>query len=95
MKVILTVIGIIVVLALIGHFAGGTSQKPQDPQQLEIVAKAVRAYGFVCDRPDYLRPAGMTERGEEVRLVCNNETLQYRITTSPNRKHITIRPWSE
>jgi hypothetical protein len=74
---------------------GSTVQTPQDPKDLEIIAQAVRSQGFVCARPSYLRLVGMTERGEQVRLVCNAETLQYRMTMSPDRKHITIRPWSE
>jgi hypothetical protein len=95
MRLFLIVIGVIVALALIGHFAGGPLQTPQDPQQLELVAKAVRGQGFVCDRPDYVRPAGVTERGEQVRLVCNAETLQYSLTFSPDRQRITIVPWRE
>jgi hypothetical protein len=74
---------------------GSTVQTPQDPKDLKIIAQAVRSQGFVCARPSYLRLVGMTERGEQVRLVCNAETLQYRMTMSPDRKHITIRPWSE
>jgi hypothetical protein len=92
MKLVRAVISVIVALVLIGHFTGGTLQTPQDPQDLEIIAKAVRSQGFVCDRPSYLRPAGMTERGEQVRLVCNEETLQYSLTPSPDRKRMTIVP---
>jgi hypothetical protein len=73
----------------------GTTAGQQDAKDLETIAKVVRSRGFVCDHADYVRPVGLTERGEQVRLVCNAETLQYRITISPDRKRLTIKPWGE
>jgi hypothetical protein len=31
----------------------------------------------------------------QARFICNNQTLQYRITMSPDGQRATIRPWSE
>ena len=86
---------LMVTLLFIGTPLGAAERGQQDPKDLEIIAKAVRSQGFVCDHADYVRPVGLTERGEQVRLVCNGGTLQYQITISPDRKRLTIRPWSE
>lgn len=98
MKVLLAIaVGLtgLLILGLVLRPPQGIPKPGPDPKDLEPIAKAVRGYGFVCDRPDSLHLVGMTERGEQVRLVCNGQTLQYRITMSPDRTWVTIRPWHE
>ena len=73
----------------------GTAGAAPDPQELKTVAEAIRLYGFVCDPPFESMPVGQTHRGLQIRFICNDQSLMYRITLSPDGKQVTIRPWSE
>jgi hypothetical protein len=74
---------------------GVSSAAAPDAKDLEDIAKGIRQAGFVCAPPFDMKLVGQTERGMQARFICNNQTLQYRITMSPDGQRATIRPWSE
>ena len=67
-------------------------EKINDNQTKSDFAKAIRLKGFVCDSCNDAYLMGQKHRGLEFRILCNNDTLAYRVTATPSND-LLVTPW--
>ena len=66
--------------------------KIHDLQEKAGLAKVIRLKGFVCDSCSDAYFMGQKHRGIEFRVLCNNDTLVYRVTATPSNDFL-VSPW--
>lgn len=66
--------------------------KIYDSQKKDGLAKVIRLKGFVCDSCSDAYFMGQKHRGLEFRVLCNNDTLVYKVTATPSNDFL-VKPW--
>ena len=67
-------------------------EKISDRQQKEGLAKVIRLKGFVCNSCSDAYVMGQGHRGLEFRVLCNDDTLAYKVIATPSNNFI-VTPW--
>ena len=67
-------------------------KKINDSQTKDGLAKVIRLKGFVCDSCSDAYCMGQKHRGLEFRVLCNNDTLVYKVTATPSNDFL-VSPW--
>mgnify|MGYP001005637303 CR=1 FL=1 len=89
LKLFLLFVGVLFVLCVGLAYA---MEKVHDSQIKNDFAKVIRLKGFVCDSCSDAYFMGRKHRGLEFRVLCNNDTLAYKVTSTPS-KDFLVSPW--
>ena len=67
-------------------------EKITDGKKKENFAKVIRLNDYVCNSCNDAYFMGQKHKGLVFRVLCNNDSLAYRVTITPSGKFI-VEPW--